>query len=158
MRGYQPILGSRRRYVFKNHFQFSYKIVKIHTIIVNSNTTSQMSLQSVQISTTTLSVRESSLVSQYLDFCQALARMGQTIPFSLTLGSTFYFNLGTNLLHLNHLSNYVPCNSQIINIVKKTTYRSTFESPDVPIKETTIESVHIKAPYIPLMSKDKLHA
>ena len=59
-----------------------------------------------------MSVGEPFLVSQYLDFCQALASMGQTISFSLTLGDTFYFNLGTNLLHLNPLSNDVPCNSK----------------------------------------------
>ena len=70
-----------------------------------------------------MSVCESSLVSQYLDFCQALASMGQTISLSLTHGSTFYFNLGTNLLHLHPLSNDVPCNSQIMSIVKKTTHR-----------------------------------
>mgnify|MGYP007095145959 CR=1 FL=1 len=97
-------------------------------------------------------------MSQYLDFCQALASMGQTISFSLTLGSTFYFNLGTNLLHLNPLSNDVPCNTQIINMVKKTTHRSSIESPEVPLKDTTIGSVHNEAPYIPVVSKDKLQA
>ena len=35
------------------------------------------------------------LVKQCLDFCQALASMGQTISISLTLGSNFSFNLDT---------------------------------------------------------------
>ena len=105
-----------------------------------------------------MSVGESSLVSQYLDLCQALASMGQTISFSLTLGSTFYFNLGTNLLHLNPLSNDVPCNPQIMSIVKKTTHRSSIKSPEVPIKETTIGSVHNEARDIPVGNKDVLHA
>lgn len=35
------------------------------------------------------------LVSQCLDFCQALASLGQTFSFSLKLGSTFTFNLDT---------------------------------------------------------------
>ena len=51
-----------------------------------------MSIYSVKMATTTMSVGESSLVSQYLSLCQALASMGLTISFSLTLGSTFYFN------------------------------------------------------------------
>ena len=58
-----------------------------------------------------MSVGESSIVSQYLDFYQA------TIFFSLTLGFTFYFNLGTNILELYTISNYVPCKSQIMSIV-----------------------------------------
>ena len=33
------------------------------------------------------------MLKHCLDFCQALASMGQTISFSLTLGSTFSFNL-----------------------------------------------------------------
>ena len=108
--------------------------------------------------TTTINVGESSLVSQYRDFCQALASMGQTISFFLTLGSTFYFNLGTKLLHLNLLSNDITCNSQIMSIVKKTTRRSSIESPEVPIKETTIGSVPNEAPDIPVGNKDQLHA
>ena len=36
---------------------------------------------------------EPALVSQCLDFCKAPASKGQTISFSLTLDSTFYFNL-----------------------------------------------------------------
>ena len=105
-----------------------------------------------------MSVGEPSLVSQYLDFCQALASMGQTISFSLTLDDTFYFNLGTNLLHLNPLSNDVPCNSQIMSNVKKTTDRSSIESPEVPLKETTKGSVHNEATDKPVVSKDDLHA
>ena len=100
-----------------------------------------------------MSVGEPSLVSQYLDFFQAIASMGQTISFSLTLGDTFYFNLGTNLLHLNPLSN-----SQIMSIVKKTTYRSSIESPEVPLKETTKGSVHNEATDKPVASKDEFHA
>ena len=96
---------------------------------------------------TTLSVGEPSLVSQYLDFCQAL-----------TIGGTFYFNLGTNILHLNPLSNDVPCNSQIMSNVKKTTDRSSIESPEVPLKETTKGSVHNEATDKPVVSKDELHA
>ena len=38
--------------------------------------------------------------------------------------------------------NGVPCNSQIMSNVKKTTQMSCIESPEVPIKETAIESVH----------------
>ena len=37
------------------------------------------------------------LLSQCLEFCQALASMGQTISFSVTLGSTFAFNLDTRM-------------------------------------------------------------
>ena len=105
-----------------------------------------------------MSVGKSSLLSQYLDFCQALASMGQTISFSLTLGSIFYFNLGTNLPHLNPLSNDVPWNSQIMSIVKKTTDKSSIESPEVPLKETTKGSVHNEATDKPVVSKDELHA
>ena len=36
-------------------------------------------------------------MSQCLEFCQALASMGQTISFSVTLGSTFAFNLDTRM-------------------------------------------------------------
>ena len=104
-----------------------------------------------------MSVGEPSLVSQYLDFCQALASMGQTISFSLILGDTFYFNLGTNLLHLNPLSNDVPCNSQIMSNVKKTTDRSSIESPEVPLKETTKGSVHNEATDKPVVSKGERH-
>ena len=84
--------------------------------------------------------------------------MGQTISFSLTLSLTFYFNLGTNLVHLNPLSNDVPFNSQSMSIVKKVTHRSSTESPEVPIKETTKGSVHNDAPDIPVGNKDELHA
>ena len=45
-----------------------------------------------------------------------------------------------------------------MNIVKKTTYRSSIESPEVPIKETTIGSVDIEAPDISGGNKDELHA
>jgi hypothetical protein len=45
-----------------------------------------------------------------------------TISFSLTLGSTFYFN------------------------------------PEVPITETTIQSIHNEAPDIPIENMDELHA
>ena len=103
-------------------------------------------------------VGEPSLVSQYLDFCQALASMGQTISFSLTLGDTFYFNLGTNLLHLNPLSNEVPCNSQIMSNLKKTTDRSSIESPEVPLKETTKGNVHNESTDKPVVIMDELHA
>ena len=105
-----------------------------------------------------MSVGEPYIVSQYLDFCQALASIGQTISFSLTLGDTFYFNLGTNIFCLNPLSNDVPCNLQIMSIVKKTTDRSSIESPEVPLKETTKGSVHNEATYKPVVSKDDLHA
>ena len=77
---------------------------------------------SVKIATSTMSVSESSLASHYLNFCQALASMEQTMSFSLTICSTFYFNLGTNLFHMYPLSNDVPCNSHIIRIMKKTTH------------------------------------
>ena len=82
--------------------------------------------------------------------------MGQTISFSLTIDDTFYFNLGTNILHLNPLSNDVPCNSQVMSNVKKTT--SSIESPEVPLKETTKGSVHNEATDKPVVSKDELHA
>ena len=36
---------------------------------------------------------EPALLTQCLDFCQALASMRHTISFSLALGSTFFFNL-----------------------------------------------------------------
>ena len=98
------------------------------------------------MATTTMSVGEYSLVTQYLDLCQSLASMGKTISFSLTLGSTLYF------------SNDVPSNSQVISIVKKTIHKSPTESPEVPIKETAIGSVHNEAPDIPVGNKDKLHA
>ena len=45
-----------------------------------------------------------------------------------------------------------------MSIVKKTTQRSSIESPAVPIKETTIESVHNEEPDIPVENKDELHA
>ena len=110
------------------------------------------------MATTTMSVGESFLVSQYLDFCQALASMGQTISFSLTLGSTFYFNLGTNILHLNPLYNDITCNSQIKTNVKKTTHRLSIESLEVLIKETIIGSVHNEATGVPVRNKYELHS
>jgi hypothetical protein len=110
------------------------------------------------MATTTMSVGESSLLSQYLDFCKTLASMGQTISFSLTLVKTFYFSLGANLLHMNPLSIYVPCNSQIISIVKKNTHRSSIESPNVPLQETSIGSGQHEAPYRHVLSKDRFHA
>ena len=109
------------------------------------------------MATTTMSVGESYLVSQYLDLCQALASMGHTISFSLILDLTFYFNLGINLLHLNPFYTDILFYSQIMSIVKKTTHRSSIESPKVPIKETTIESVHNEAPDIPVGNKEELH-
>ena len=105
-----------------------------------------------------MSVGESSLLSQYLDICKTLANMGQTISFFLTLGKTFYFNLGANLFHMNPLSFSVPFNSQIISIVKKTTHRSSIESPNVPLHETSIRSRQHEAPYIHVLSKDRFHA
>ena len=45
-----------------------------------------------------------------------------------------------------------------MSIVKKTTHRSSIKSPEVPIKETTIGSVHNEAPDIPVGNKDELHA
>ena len=45
-----------------------------------------------------------------------------------------------------------------MSIVKKITHRSSIESPEVPIKETTIGSVHNEAPDIPVENKDELHA
>jgi hypothetical protein len=47
------------------------------------------------MASSTMSGGDSVLVSQCLDFCQALAIMEQTISFSLTLGSTYSFNLDT---------------------------------------------------------------
>ena len=38
---------------------------------------------------------DSSLATQCLDFCQALARQGKVFKFSLTIGSTFTFSLDT---------------------------------------------------------------
>ena len=92
--------------------------------------------------------------TQYLNLCQALGSMGHTISLSLTLGWTFDFNLGTNLFHLKPLSNDVHCNSQLMNIVKKTTHRSAIKLPE--IKETTIGSVHNESPDIPVGNKDEL--
>ena len=82
----------------------------------------------------TMSGGEPALVSQCMDFCQALASIEPTISFSLTLGSTFYFNLDTNLLHLNPLSNDIPCDSEVMNIAKKTTDSASRESLEVPLK------------------------
>ena len=42
--------------------------------------------------------------------------------------------------------------------MKKTTHRSSIESPKVPLKETTIGSVQNEAPDTPVMSKDEFHA
>ena len=47
------------------------------------------------MTTSTLSGGDPALVTQCLDFCQALASMGRTISLSLTLGSIFSFNLDT---------------------------------------------------------------
>ena len=104
-----------------------------------------------------MSVGESYLVSQYLDLCQALASMGTPFPSPLPLAWHSIFNLGINLLHLNPFHNDILFNSQIMSIVKKTTHRSSIESPKVPIKETTIESVHNEAPDIPVGNKEELH-
>ena len=49
----------------------------------------------MKMATSTLSGGEPVLLKQCLDFCQALANNGQTISFSLTIGSTFSFNLDT---------------------------------------------------------------
>ena len=97
-------------------------------------------------------------MSQYLEFYQALSIMGQTISLPLTLGITFYFNIETNPIHLDPRSNTVPCNSQIISIVKKTTHSSSIESQKVPLQETTIRSVQNEAPNIPVGSKEEFHA
>ena len=98
---------------------------------------------------TTTSGGEPALVSQCLDFCKALASKGQTISASRNLGSNFSFNLEIrwketspnekvtlekedfgstvdknwkrrNLLHMKPLYNEAPCDSQVINIVRKT--------------------------------------
>ena len=98
------------------------------------------------------------LVSQWHNLCQALASMGQTISFSLTLGSTIYFNLDTNIFHLNPLSNSVSCDSEVMNIVKKTTDSASCESTEVPLKETTRGSVQNETSDIPIVSKDDLPA
>ena len=45
-----------------------------------------------------------------------------------------------------------------MSIMKKTAHRSSIESPEVPIKETTIESVHNEAPDIHVGNKEELHA
>ena len=47
------------------------------------------------MTTSTLSGGDPALVTQCLDFCQALASMGHNISLSLTLGSIFSFNLDT---------------------------------------------------------------
>ena len=44
---------------------------------------------------TAVSVTDSSLTTQCLDFCQALARQGKVFKFSLTIDSTFTFSLDT---------------------------------------------------------------
>ena len=56
------------------------------------------------------------------------------------------------------LSNYVLFNSQIVCIVKKSTHRSSIESPKVSLKETTIGSVQNEAPDISLMCKNDFYA
>ena len=43
-------------------------------------------------------------------------------------------------------------------IVKKNTHRSSIESLEVTLKETTIQSVDNEAPYFILGNKDELHA
>ena len=165
MREYHPILGSRQLKKIDVHKPLSIlhiKKIEVHTIIVSSNTTSQLLFQYVKMTTTTMSVCESSLVSQYLDSTwtvpgQTLVIMGQTISFSLTCGSTICFIVGTNLLHLSPISNYVPCNSKSLSNVKKNTHRFCIESTEVPIKETAIGSVYNQEPSIPVGNKDELH-
>ena len=49
------------------------------------------------MATSLMSGGDPALLSQCLEFCQALASMGQTITFSVTLGSTFAFNLDTSV-------------------------------------------------------------
>ena len=44
---------------------------------------------------TAVSVADSSLATQCLDFCQALARQGKDFKLSITIGSTFSFSLDT---------------------------------------------------------------
>ena len=44
---------------------------------------------------TAVSESDSSLATQCLDFCQALARQGKVFKFSLTIDSTFTFSLDT---------------------------------------------------------------
>ena len=44
---------------------------------------------------TAVSESDSSLATQCLDFCQALAVQGKVFKFSLTIGSTFTFSLDT---------------------------------------------------------------
>ena len=44
---------------------------------------------------TALSESDSSLATQCLDFCQALARQGKDVKLSITIGSTFTFSLDT---------------------------------------------------------------
>ena len=51
----------------------------------------------MKMSTSLMSGGDPALLSQCLEFCQALASMGQTITFSVTLGSTFAFNLDTSV-------------------------------------------------------------
>ena len=49
------------------------------------------------MATSIMSGGDPALLSQCLEFCQALASMGQTIPFSVTLASTLIFNLDTSV-------------------------------------------------------------
>ena len=44
---------------------------------------------------TAVSESDSSLATQCLDFCQALARQGKDFKLSITIGSTFTFSLDT---------------------------------------------------------------
>ena len=44
---------------------------------------------------TAVSATDSSLTTQCLDFCQALAGQGKVFKFSLTIGSSFTFSLDT---------------------------------------------------------------
>ena len=44
---------------------------------------------------TAVSESDSSLATQCLDFCQALARQGKDFKISITIGSTFAFSLDT---------------------------------------------------------------
>ena len=103
-------------------FYYSHKIIEVHINIVSSNTTLQMSRYSIRMATTTM--------------CECVnVGIFSSVPVSGILpgpghGGADYFLIPnpwlnillqsvTNLLHLNPLSNGVPCNSQIISIVKR---------------------------------------
>ena len=158
MKGYQPIVGSRQFKKIDIPKQLHVILLKLTPLLsaatLNNCHSSLLRCQLLQ----TMGVGESSLLSQYLEFYQALSVMGQTISLPLTLGITFYFNIGTNPIHLDPRSNTVPCKSQIISIVKKTTHRSSIESQKVPLQETTIRSVQNEATNIPVGNKEEFHA